>query len=435
MRKILGISLGVLLLMGAATVVNAGTISTQTKVTGVVTQNATPVPNAPVTAFCNGDIRADVADDEGGYLINFPADPSTDEGRGCPAGATVRVVSQNECYNTAAGGTVKSFTPKFNMAVTDVALTKTKANFTAITAFQLPRSRVYPFAGTYPSGITNGPDGNLWFTQNSGNAIGKITPIGNVTVYPLPQADSRPWDIAPGPDGNLWFTESNIHKIGKITTAGTVTEYTLPFNNARPIDITKGPEGSMWFVEEGANKIGKITMAGKITEYPIRTPASEPWGIATGADGNMWFTESNESQIGKITLAGVVTEYALPTRGDPEGITAGPDGNLWFAEYNSNRISKITTAGVITQFPALTHPSAGPREITTGADGNLWFTEEGNSSVGRITPAGKVSEFYNPPTGNEPIQLGITNGPDGNIWFTEANGGNRVERVNLACAK
>ena len=32
-----------------------------------------------------------------------------------------------------------------------------------------------PTAGSHPVGITRGPDGNLWFTENAGNQIGRLT--------------------------------------------------------------------------------------------------------------------------------------------------------------------------------------------------------------------------------------------------------------------
>src|SRR6516164_1677835 len=78
--------------------------------------------------------------------------------------------------------------------------------------FQLP-------AGSEPDGITAGPDGNLWFTEYSGNKIGRITPAGMFAQFPLPTPDSQPSRIAAGPDGNLWFTEQYGNKIGRITAA------------------------------------------------------------------------------------------------------------------------------------------------------------------------------------------------------------------------
>jgi virginiamycin B lyase len=65
-----------------------------------------------------------------------------------------------------------------------------------------------------PWGITAGPDGNLWFTEHSGNKIGRITPAGVITEFPIPTRRSGPFGITAGPDGNLWFTETNGNKIG-----------------------------------------------------------------------------------------------------------------------------------------------------------------------------------------------------------------------------
>lgn len=79
-----------------------------------------------------------------------------------------------------------------------------------------------PTAG-YPGTITAGPDGNLWFTEDSVGGIGKITPSGVITEYG-PTA-SNPIGITAGPDGNVWFTDNNAMMIGRITTAGVITEY------------------------------------------------------------------------------------------------------------------------------------------------------------------------------------------------------------------
>ena len=80
-----------------------------------------------------------------------------------------------------------------------------------ITEFGLPRS-----AGADPQGIT-GPDGNLWFTEYSGNKIGRITPTGTVTEFAIPTPVSYPEGITAGPDHNLWLTETTGNNIGRIT--------------------------------------------------------------------------------------------------------------------------------------------------------------------------------------------------------------------------
>src|SRR6059036_907923 len=41
----------------------------------------------------------------------------------------------------------------------------------------------------------------------------------------VPTARSSPTGITAGPDGALWFTEEGANAIGRITTAGTITEF------------------------------------------------------------------------------------------------------------------------------------------------------------------------------------------------------------------
>ncbi len=53
--------------------------------------------------------------------------------------------------------------------------------------------------------MVEGPDGKMWFTE--ADKIGRITPSGEITEFPLPTPDSAPMGITTGPDGNLWFTE------------------------------------------------------------------------------------------------------------------------------------------------------------------------------------------------------------------------------------
>src|ERR1017187_5785058 len=171
--------------------------------------------------------------------------------------------------------------------------------------------RVSDIPGGCPNGITNGPDGALWFT--AGYLVGRITTSGALSYYPVsftPQGA-----IARGPDEALWFTGSDgsVGSIGRITPNGNLAQYPTPTMNSFPQAITAGPDGAMWFTESGANNIGRITTAGVVQEYPIPTPNSYPIGMAAGLDGALWFTESVGNQIGRITTTGVITELLLTT--------------------------------------------------------------------------------------------------------------------------
>lgn len=283
-----------------------------------------------------------------------------------------------------------------------------------------------PTANSFPLDITAGPDGNLWFIEQYGNKIGRMTPHGVTSEFPIPTTNSSPAQITTGPDGNVWFTELNSNNIGRITPNGTITEFPIPTTTSYPTGITAGPDGNLWFTELNQNKLARITPNGTITEFPVPTANSFPYGITTGPDGNLWFTESEGDKIGRITPSGTIAEFPIPTaKSFPADITTGPDGDLWFSEENGNKIGRITPNGTITEFPIPTANSY-PGGITTGPDGNLWFTEYNSGKIGRITPNGTIAEFPIPTTKSGP--LGITKGPDGNLWFTERQG-NKIGRI------
>ncbi len=285
-----------------------------------------------------------------------------------------------------------------------------------------------------PGGITSGPGGALWFTELSGNKVGRITTAGVVTnEYTVAGSvvTEFPTGIVQGLDGNVWFSETTSNAISRLTPAGVGTKFNLPNADSQPVDITPGPDGALWFTEFGGDRIGRITTAGVIREFTVPTPGASPTGITAGPDGNLWFTEEGADKIGRITPQGAIKEFVVPTSGAGAAkIVTGPDGNLWFTELNGNKIGRITPAGAITEFPLPT-PDSDPVVITPGPDGALWFAEINAGKVGRITTAGAITEFTPPSAGAQPA--GITAGPDGNIWFTEPSTG-KIGRVDLAVA-
>jgi streptogramin lyase len=284
---------------------------------------------------------------------------------------------------------------------------------------------VIPTSNGGPIGITSGPDGNVWFAEQDGNKIGRITTSGVITEFSLPAAGSSPQRITAGPDGTLWFTERSGNRIGRITTNGLITEFTVPTADSEPWGITAGPDGNLWFTEWTGNQIGRMTTEGVVTEFSIPTPGSSPFEITTGPDGNLWFTEASGGvdKIGRITTTGVITEFAVPTGNSwPNGIAAGPDGNIWFTEANANKIGRITATGGVTEFAVGLYPI----NIVSGSDGNLWITEMDGNKIARMTTAGVITELDIPTTGSNPWD--VASGPDGNIWFSEYSG-NKIGQI------
>jgi streptogramin lyase len=249
-----------------------------------------------------------------------------------------------------------------------------------ITEYKIPTSGANPF------GITVGPDKNLWFTEEFGDKIGQITPSGKITEFPIPASGQFPEGIVTGPDGNLWFTENLGHSIAKMTTSGTVTQYPLPALSA-PINITVGPNGNLWFTDKGGVSVGQITTSGTITEYKLPSIIADPNGIVTGPQNkDLWVTEDFYGKIAEISPQGtVLNEYTVPGNfPQPNGITVGPNGSLYFVEQGGKNVDQITVGGTITQ-NAIPGSNAQPHGITLGPDNNIWFTDQGNKSIGRLS--------------------------------------------------
>ncbi|MFI5460432.1 MAG: hypothetical protein ACHRXM_33870 [Isosphaerales bacterium] len=286
----------------------------------------------------------------------------------------------------------------------------------SITEFPLPAN-----GGSGPTGITAGPDGNLWFTMGSGY-IGMINP-GTHAMTEFPDSGPAPADdvdITAGADGDLWFTDQGNNEIGVINpTTDAITKFAIPTANSRPFGVTAGPDGNVWFTELGANKIGQINpTTHAISEFPVPTAGVEPWFITTGPNGNLWFTElSAPKNIGEINpTTHAISEFPMPAGHGGIGIAAGPDGNLWIGDGDGEIGEVNSTTGAVTEFtiPA-NHPSWG---ITAGPDGNLWFTENVTAGIGEINPTTDAITEYAVPYANSSPAF-ITSGPDGNLWFTD----------------
>lgn len=201
-----------------------------------------------------------------------------------------------------------------------------------------------PICGSvyWPTAITSGPDGALWFTSygpwlNGGTSntrtpgyIGRITTSGVVTLYPL--SSGQPVAITSGPGDALWFSTSvtlvsrpNTYTdgyIGRITTSGVVTAYT-----SNPVDATSlsaGPDGDLWFTDlEPATSpsqwpvayIGQMTASGHVTRYTGSGTTNGVTSIASGPDGALWFTNG---------AAGVSSVGSRPPGRSPRTRTSAP---------------------------------------------------------------------------------------------------------------
>jgi virginiamycin B lyase len=228
---------------------------------------------------------------------------------------------------------------------------------------------------THPHGLAiNNHDHTVWYTGKATGTLGRINKYGEVESFPISKVNdpkaivgSVPIYIKADSQGNMWFTELVGNAIGRIAPNGTVQEFKIRTLNSRPIMIVEGPNGNMWFTEEAGNKVGRITPDGSITEFPVPKPKDNDnvilAGLAFDNDGNLWVQqyvdENHPSPPGSDYLVKIDKEildssssdidktgfhrYKVPTCGTVmHRIDRVPDGNLWFTELKTDKVGLLS---------------------------------------------------------------------------------------------
>lgn len=154
--------------------------------------------------------------------------------------------------------------------------------------------------------MTMGPDGNVWIAESSAGSspawIARVQPDGTATEFEVPTAGDLN-AITSGPDGNLWFTDEGENEVGRITPSGDVTKFPLPTAASGVTGIVAAPDGNLWFTERTANKLGRITPAGVVTELAcIPTAGAAPTAMAADRAGRLWFTESAVGRVASLRV-------------------------------------------------------------------------------------------------------------------------------------
>ncbi|MBI3783227.1 MAG: DUF1566 domain-containing protein [Deltaproteobacteria bacterium] len=190
----------------------------------------------------------------------------------------------------------------------------------------------YPLPpNTYPNHITAGADGNVWFTKAC-CSLGKVTPAGEITFVPIP-GDAT--GITTGPDGNLWISLQIPDSLAKMTADGSITLYPLPPNGGAT-GIAGGADGNMWFTHE--SWIGKLTPAGVVTEWAVGAE-----GIITmGPDGNVWIAKDGAQRIAKFPIAPSPHEQHATFAWSAGGVNE--DGAM-FTTFLNDPVTGLNTSG------------------------------------------------------------------------------------------
>jgi streptogramin lyase len=304
-----------------------------------------------------------------------------------------------------------------------------------------------------PTQLTDGLNGNIWFTEPNANDVGVFSPTTHSVSSQLPTmaANADPHGIVTtlGASPAVWFTMSADGQLGKFTTSAPSSPTIYNYSYLPPTPAYQAPAGvttvgtDVWIAVPGVNKLEDFSQsAGGFVAYSLSPANIDVPGFASqltaGSDGNLWFTEPGGIGIFSLASDTVIAQVSLPTSGGtqvPSAITAGSGNTIWFTESVPGThtaavgVISTTTHALAAEFNAPTNSS--PAGITEGPDGNMWFTESGAGAIGMVN----VNSLTDPtqdtlgastaiPIGvvSHPDPQGIISGPDNSLWFADSSG-------------
>ena len=99
------------------------------------------------------------------------------------------------------------------------------------------------------------------FVETSTNALGRVDRDGNITEHKVPTPNASLRGVTIGLDGDLWYTANFANKIGRMAPDGTVLgEYDIPTPGSGPRCIATMSNGRLYFTQYDTGSIGEIIL-------------------------------------------------------------------------------------------------------------------------------------------------------------------------------
>jgi virginiamycin B lyase len=206
---------------------------------------------------------------------------------------------------------------------------------------QLTEFRTAPLGGPFgdPFRVCASAAGAIYFTEYNTSRIGRIGSDGAFASFSIPPGRG-PWACAADAEGNVWFTEwanFNGPTLGRLSPSGVISEYPMPTDASGPPDaIVVTPDGVIALIGT------RMTANGVFTAYATGGVPDDvsviPGDLTVGPDGSLWFTQKYYANDGtlsgsvvRVDQNGQITKYSV--NGLPSGVAADQHGGIWVTVY------------------------------------------------------------------------------------------------------
>ena len=266
-----------------------------------------------------------------------------------------------------------------------------------------------------PVALAIAPDGAVWFTLESSDAIGVLRD-GRIDKLPRGGETLEALGLAVDSSG-AWLTDTLGQSIEHVSQDGTRDAVRIPGPLAQLGRLAVAPDGAVWFADSWGNSVTRL-QDHRLEPHPAAEPNAAPFGVAIDRDGTVWATLQIANKLIRIVPGGVATELDLPTRNaTPTDIAIDPSGGVWFTQLRTNKIGhfaegRFSEFGVPSNAPGLTSLAIGP-------DGSVWFTELRRQRLARLRN-GSLTEFSLGRPDARPFSVAVT--AAGDVWYTDLSG-------------
>ena len=340
----------------------------------------------------------------------------------------------------------------------------------------------------------------MYLTDAFNDIVARVSPSGSLTVIAgngtagysgdggpaLNASLNAPTGIVRDAAGNLYFCENLGYRIRRVSASGVITTIAGtgvpgyfgdggPAVNAQVANvhgIALGADGSVYFADWGNNRVRKISPAGMITTVAgngnaafagdggpaTQASLSNPDGLSIDNAGNLFIADQSNGRIRKVSPSGIITSIG-PGRGCPTGVTADQQGGAYVADPCNRFIYHYQSNGTATTVggngSGLNEPSGdgGPAlqasfeewDIFLAANGDLWISGPDYGRIYKISSDGIFhivagnGGYLVSPSGTPALRsfmldpTGVTVDANGNLFIAEF-GHNRIREVDASGA-
>ena len=268
---------------------------------------------------------------------------------------------------------------------------------------------------THPTGITRGPDGNVYVSSRDGNFVAKYDGNGAYLGQFTPEPLVQPEGAVLSKDGlSLFVAHSASNEILRYDAAtGAFLGIFVTKGSgglSKPTDLTIDATGDLYVISSGTDEVLRYDAA--TGAFKSTFVSAGKGGLAGAAGlkfdvaGNLFVSSSGTNQVMRYDNTGA----SSPSAGNTGAIfvIAGAGGlgfpagldilgtRLYVASRGTNQILSydLTSGAGATTFVGTGNGLSQPREIVWGADGKLYVESFGSNSVLRYDGTGKFIDTF-----------------------------------------